>query len=386
MKLRVLLTGAVIILVAALLVFWLSSSRESGGGSAQPSGEPPHSIPSDNPSGEIAANARDLKDTPARIRQKFLDRISQASRPRVNPTALIELVRELELAGLLNDEEVRRTYQSVIGAFPAEDLATLAIAWPSDSKNTPLGDEFGEIAGVLRERNDPAQLSAFLGALPSDHPYRGEMIYKIAQRMGQFTPEGISSAISQLSESDKKAVANALVARTRNSSPNKGKKVELLRNYLEATQDPALAGPLLKLHIELTAKDDPLATLQWVKSQSKEIAEQMDELVMRSLIANHPEQAFEYLDEFRQQGNKQRHQRAMECLVNEYSKANPAEALNWVLEMPADVAVSGQMVADPFVRLKEQDPEKAKAMMEGAANPEWKKLMFLLWKTSDEKN
>ena len=369
----------VVLVAAALLMMMPGSIHWAQGDTAEGSSSSPVT-----PAGEKSAVREDKEqapESPERKRERFLGLLKAASEPRINAAELIRLIAEIEEAGLLFDKEVDRIYRSVIYAFSAEDLAKMALAWPvKGDRNSRYGGQFDAITGVLRERNDPQQFLTVFRALPADHIFRPQMIFKAAQRMSMFGPDELKTYLGQLRPSDYEGLVGGLVARITNSTPVVEDRLDLIQKYLDLGLDPALSGPLLKSHFQLTARNDPMPALEWVKTLDPQVAKQVDDPILRSLVAEHREQAAEYLNGIIAAGDVERSQKALESMANEWAQLDPVATLAWVDSLPDSVPKTEQMVFDAFAALKKADPKKAEEMMKGEKNPKRKETLERFWK------
>ncbi len=318
----------------------------------------------------------------------LLRELESAYTPRIDPGRLLQILEEIKDGELLLDDEVLRIYSSAIAAFSVDELVALTHLWPTEFEETNLltakaFKQFSDIALVFRRRDDPQQILDFLAAIPSDHKFRNEMLYKVAQSMKMFSPSEISHYLEHFPDEDQREIARGIVARIRNSGSNDANRVELLREYLEEIRDPSVIAPLVSLHLEMTAKSDPQAVLDWVRDQDPGLAASWDEPVIRALVKDYPVQAADYVNEILATHEKARADKALEYMIREYSIIDPAGALDWVIALPKEVEINQQMIADPFIQLIKSDPEHAKRVMETTRDPKLKSLLMRFWENQN---
>src|SRR5690606_24353127 len=106
-----------------------------------------------------------------------------------------------------------------------------------------------------------------LAIVKRDKECREEMISTMVQKMGMFSPEKVGNYIERIDIVDRAIVAEALADRIRNLRGDKMDKINLANQYIQAIGDAQLLGPLVKSHIALSAEENPIATLDWIKQQ-----------------------------------------------------------------------------------------------------------------------
>ncbi len=303
----------------------------------------------------------------------------EAALERRDSHRLIALVPELEAAGLLTDPDVFKRYWNAIGTFSVDELVRLSNVWPSmHGSRTIHGSIFNAVARNLRDKNDAGSVFTFLGGIPRDHPFRGDILFKAAQDMTMFDPANIAMHYPRFSSQERERIALGLKTRVAKIAPL-DEKLELIIAYVDSVPDAELAGPMLENHLMLTAKNNPLESLEWVRQQDPELRSQLDEPIIRALVESHPLEAARYLDEIRAAGDESRSQAALEIMVKEYAGHNPRAALDWVLGLPDGVRVTEQMIADPFVELAKSDPDAAAEVMKQMEDPGVSELLHRLW-------
>lgn len=293
---------------------------------------------------------------------------------KMDANELISLVPILMEKDMLLDPEVVKVFEYRISNFTADQLAELANAWP-DQENTLYSFELDVIAELIAGRDDPDQYFSLLSKMSPEKPSRGSMISTMVQKMSMFSAQEIGRYLARFSKNDLQSVAEGLAARSENSSDSKEKKIELLNQYIGAIQNVEVLGPLVKLHLSLSALDDPLRALKWVSEQDPAVVRMCDKPLIQSLIKDHPVEATNYVNAILAGDDRRRADKALEYMVASYSKVDPQAALNWVLNLPEEVQPTDQMFATPFIKLKRSNPQRAKEILDAIQDPRLKSLL-----------
>lgn len=325
--------------------------------------------PDDNPDGKLDKKRPRERSANSLI----LERLRKAGGSG-DARELISLVPLLHEKELLLDKEVAQIYAYRIASFTDGELADLANAWP-DKKNTQYSDELMAIARLISQRNDPNQFIEFMNKLSPDKESRPDIIMKMGQKMSMFSVQEIGNYVTMFNPGDGKSIGNALTYRIENSAESKSKKIEIIGQYLGVLTDDDIIKSLVKQHLTLSASDDPLATLKWVYEQDPNIASACDKPVIDALIKDHPQEVAEYVNSILLGDDKKRADKALEYMVDSYSKRDPEAALSWVINLPKEVGVFDQLIVTPFLIIKSKDSRRAQEILDSTKDLRIKQLL-----------
>lgn len=321
----------------------------------------------------VEAQSIKTKARPDSAKAALMDRLRGVAERR-NATELIALVPLLHENGQLLDEEVTEIYNVAIQSFDPLQLADLANAWP-DETNTPYSNIYARIGGLIRERDKPEQYFQFMGRLSPENRNRDSFILKVGQRMSMFAPDQIGNYLDQFPQRDKRAIGNVLVTRVDQLRGSVQEKVDFTYEYTKVLTDLEMIQPVLAARVSLIAPGDPLAALDWVYEQDSTLVALCDVPLIKALVSSYPGEATAYVNEILAGEDRPRADKALQAMVEGYTRKDPERALQWVLGLPEDAGVFDQLIVTPFMKIKTANPERAKQIIESTTDPKVKELM-----------
>lgn len=303
-----------------------------------------------------------------------LRKYTNLPRDKQNNQLLIDNVKLLHEKGVLAEPDTLNVYLIALQSFSNEELINLVKVWPEAKVNEPLIRLYSELSDEIAKRDDIDLFREILKNMTSDINARDSVIDEVTERMASFTPSNIKTITKELSVSDKNRIGNWLIARIENSSSSFSDRMTLLNEYSKNSDSNEINKHLLRAYVEW--EYDPIKALNWIKQSDPEVTLLCDEIILKKLTINHPQEAANYINDVIATNDKKRITTSIKSVVATLQDRNPKEALHWGRRAYGEFTSDFEVIGNPFAKLYDQNPEEAIKYAESETDPQTKKILM----------